>query len=155
MASSNARAGRIAHVGTRLCRVGVGPAVAFTLADRGRDLAHVVAVVAVLGKRHRAAGELLVAGVRRLAQHLHLVAGVVHVVLALDGVTGGGEEARQRIAGDRAARVADVERTRRIGAHELDLYARPPTDRPSDRTHHQRARSRRDTTTSTPARSGS
>ncbi len=85
-------------------------------------------MVAVLGERHGAVAELGVAGVRRRAEHLHLIAGVVDVVLAIDGVAGGREQARERVAGDRAAGVADVQRSRRVRAHELDLHAAAAAD---------------------------
>ena len=82
----------------QLLDVHVGGAV-----DRGGQLGHVVAVIAVLGR-------LLAArpGADRLAEAAHLSAGVVHVVLALHAVPGVLEDAAERVAVRAVAR-----RTRR------------------------------------------
>ena len=67
-------------------------------------------------------GELKVALGHRVAEDVHLVAVVVHVVLALDRVAGVLEHARERVAERRPAAVADVERAHGVGRHELHLH---------------------------------
>ena len=55
---------------------------------------------------------------------LDLAARVVEVVLARDLVAGRLEHAAQQVAHERAARVADRQRTGRVGGHELDVDLR-------------------------------
>ena len=98
-------------------------AVALGLLEDGRrqiagHLVDVVAVVAVfwdfaaVADRHNGGAEVL-----------DLAAEIVEVILPSDLVSGGGEDAAQQIAGECAASVADVERTRRVGRYELDVDA--------------------------------
>ncbi len=76
----------------------------------------VVAVVAVLGDLAAFAN-----GHDRCAEILHLAAEIVEVVLALDLMAGGRQDAAQEIAGEGAPSIADVERPGRVGRHELDV----------------------------------
>jgi len=62
------------------------------------------------------------AGVDRLPEQARLGVLVVDVVLALHGVAGEGEHARDRVAQDHAAAVADVQGPGRVHARELDLH---------------------------------
>ena len=101
----------------------VGERVAVLAHDVGGVGRDVLAVVAVLGHLGVAAERLEVARLDRGAEPVHLPAGVVEVVLALDGVAGGLEQARDRVAEHGVARVADVQRPRRVRAHELHLDA--------------------------------
>ncbi len=57
------------------------------------------------------------------AKSRDLVAEVVDVVLARDAVARRLEQARDGVAEDGAARVADVQRPGRVGAHELEVDA--------------------------------
>ena len=105
----------------------VGEGVAVGGHDVLGDVDHVGACVPILGHRGLAAEGLEVARLHRGAEPIHLRAGVVEVVLALDGLAHRLEQARDRVAQDRVARVPDVQRARRVGAHELHLH--PPSRR--------------------------
>jgi hypothetical protein len=77
-----------------------------------------------LGRRRRGAAELLeVARLHRLAEHAHLAAAVVEVVLARDVVAGRLEQARDRVAEHGLASVSERERAGRVRRHELHLHA--------------------------------
>ena len=76
----------------------------------------VVAVIAVVG--HRLAQRQRANG---LGQPHDLAAVVVDVVLARDGVAAEGEDAGERVTVGGLAGVPDVERSRRIRGHELDV----------------------------------
>src|SRR5439155_3456957 len=81
-----------------------------------RELRDVVAPIAVLGR--------LLPTSRRLdglAEPVHLRAGVVVVVLALDLVAGEGEQSRDGVAVGAVARRRDGDRPRRVRGHHLDL----------------------------------
>ena len=95
-----------------IVRLHVGRAV-----DPLRQLGHVVAAVAVLRR-------LLAPGARpdRLAEALHLAAGVVHVVLALHTVARAREDAGERVAVRRVAGRRDRHRPGRVRAHELEVH---------------------------------
>ena len=86
--------------------------------DLRRQVAHVGAAVGLLGQRlaspERHDGRAEVA---------HLGAEIVEVVLAGDRVAGRLEDPAQQIAHERAARVADVERSGRVRGYELDVHA--------------------------------
>ena len=84
--------------------------------ELGREVGHVVALVAVLGER-------LAAMQRRdgCAEDADLAARIVEVVLARDALAAGLEDAAEQVADERAARVADVQRPGRVGRHELDV----------------------------------
>ena len=98
----------------------VGVAVADLLPHRLGDGHDVVAGVAVLGHRGRAAGQLAVARRHRGPEQPHLAAEVVDVVLARDAVPRELQDPPQRVAVGRLARVAHVGRARRVGRHELE-----------------------------------
>src|ERR1035437_9391164 len=94
------------------------------LLGRGQDLGrqlpgHVVDVVAVVA----IFGEVAALSNRhdRGAQVLDLAAEVVEVVLALHLVAGRGQHSAEKVAGEGAAGVADVERPRWVGRDELDV----------------------------------
>ncbi len=95
------------------------------LEDVPRDLDDVLPVVPVLGHLRVAAEQLQVPGLDGGPEPVHLPARVVEVVLALDGPARGLEHAGERVPERGVACVADVERTRRVGADELDLHALP------------------------------
>ena len=57
------------------------------------------------------------------AQVIELAAGVIEVVLARDLLPAGFEDPAQEVTDERSPRVADRERTRRVGRHELDVDA--------------------------------
>ena len=88
-----------------------------------------VALVALLGHRRVEAEPLPVAGGERLAEAGHLGAVVVDVELAGDVVADEGEDAAERVAVRRVARVADVQRTGRVDADELDVHLLAPVRR--------------------------
>ena len=84
----------------------------------------VLAPVAVVRHRHvRPAERLRVPGEHGAVEDLHLVARVVHVVLARDVEPGSRERAGEPAAEHCAARVTDVHRPGGVYAHELDLHA--------------------------------
>ena len=90
------------------------------------DFHEVGALVAVLRQRHvRPAECLRVPREYGAVEQLHLVARVVHVVLAGDVESGSCERTREPAAEHSAAGVAYVHRAGGVHAHELDLH--PPT----------------------------
>jgi len=88
------------------------------------EVDHVGALVPILRQLHGLARDGAVARLHRGAEELELrvVRPVVHVVLALNLVAAGIEKRRQGIAIRAATRVADVDRSHRVGAHELHLH---------------------------------
>ena len=98
-------------------------AVALALAHLFGQFGHVLAAVAAVGDGGLAPEEAQVAGVQRLREEGRLRARVVHVVLALDRVAGGGERGGERVADGGAAPIAHVQRSRGVGGDELDLRA--------------------------------
>jgi hypothetical protein len=78
-------------------------------------------VVPVLRRLDLAAEELEVPGLDRGPEPIHLSPGVVEVVLALDRPPGRLEHPGQGVAEGGVAPLPDVERARRIRAHELHL----------------------------------
>ena len=116
------------HVGRR---GGHGLAVALAdLVDQAvGDLEQVVALVAVVGQRHLDPQALRVARRQRLTELHHLGAEVVDVELARHFVTGEGEQTAERVAHRRVAGVANVQRTRRVDADELDIDLLPAVGR--------------------------
>ncbi len=99
---------------------GSGPLL---LEDVPRDLGDVLPVVPVLRHVGLATEQLQVPGLDRGPEPVHLPARVVEVVLALDGPARGLEHPSERVAERGIASVADVQRTRRVRADELDLRA--------------------------------
>ena len=81
-------------------------------------------MVAALGNGERLAHALADPGLDRERELLHLLAGVVDVVLALDVHAGGSKQARDGIPDGRCPRAHDVQGARRVRAHKLDLDAR-------------------------------
>ena len=96
------------------------------MADLGqvtlRDLANVLAVVAVFGKRRRLAQQFLGARTHRDREILDLLARVVVIELARHRVALRREQAADRIAQRRLPAMADVQRTRRVGGYEFDHH---------------------------------
>ncbi len=99
------------------------PSVPLQIDDPLGNLSDVLAVVPVLGERHRAPEKLEVARAGRLGQELHLPACVIEVVLACDLVAGALEQPRDRVAQHRLPPVPDREGAGRVRAHELHLHA--------------------------------
>ena len=69
----------------------------------------------------RLAQRLKVTEIGGAGQNVDLCAGIVDVVFARHFVAAGREKLCQRIAKDRAADVADMERPRRVGGHIFDV----------------------------------
>ena len=112
---------RLAHVGDHQLDATAGESVDVHVGgpfDLARQVRDVVAAVAVLG-------HLLAARPRqdRLAQLAHLAAVVVDVELARDLMAVEGQQAGQRVAVRRVARVPHVHRAGRVGGDELDVDA--------------------------------
>ena len=82
-----------------------------------RERGDVVAVVAVLGRLLATAD-----GLDRRAKAVHLPAGVVVVVLALDRVPGEREQPGDAVAVGAVPGRRDRHRARRVGGHHLDLH---------------------------------
>ena len=90
--------------------------------ERLADRLQIVAGIEPLGDRADVLAErLAVAQEGRAGEHVHLGAGVVDVIFARRLPAGEGEEARQRVAEHRAARVADMHRPGRVGADIFDV----------------------------------
>jgi hypothetical protein len=94
-------------------------AVAVFHANDARDVVNVVAAVAVVRETDAFAAQLQVAQPDADGQDVHLAAVVVDVILTLHAVAGGSEDAGQARAVRRAAAMADVQRTGRVGGDEL------------------------------------
>ena len=97
--------------------------------EPARDVADVIALVAVLGEVRRASELFEVPAPYRGGEDLHLPAGVVEVVLALHAVPRPLEEPGESVAEDGVAAVTDGERPGRVCAHELDLNDSATTHR--------------------------
>jgi len=98
--------------------------VAVAVDDALRRVDDVLAVVAVLRERDLLAEQLEVARIDGAREVVHLVAGIVDVVLALDRIARCAQQVDESRAGSRAAAVADVQQARRVGADVLDLDLR-------------------------------
>ena len=85
-----------------------------------RELPHVVAVVSVHGRIFSPPDRI-----DRGPKAVHLRAGVVVVVLALNRVTRECEHSRERVPVGRVSCVRDVDRTGRVRRDHLDLEALP------------------------------
>ena len=95
----------------------------FRRRELAAQLIDILAVVAVLGDLGRTSQVAQVARVHRGSEAVHLTAGVVVVVLALHGPSGGIEQTRDRVAKHGVPRVPDVQGPGRVRAHELHLDA--------------------------------
>ena len=91
----------------------------------GREIDEVLARVAVLRQRDRLAQRLAQARLERARERLELVAGVVDVELRRHRRALRPQEARERIADRRRARVDDHQRAGRVGRDELEADALP------------------------------
>jgi len=89
----------------------------------GHEIDKVLARIRVLGKLGRLAERLAQPHVHGAREGLELIAGVVDVELALDGVALRAEDAREGVPHCRRPRVDDDERTRGVGGHELEEHA--------------------------------
>ena len=92
------------------------------LEDVPGEVLDVRAVVAVLGDLRLSAHELQEPRLDRGAEPVHLAAGIVEVVLPLDGPPGGLEQPGEGVADRGVPRVSDRERPGRVRAHELHLH---------------------------------
>ena len=84
---------------------------------RAPQLGDELAWIAVFGN-----GLTVLAGEHARPEPTHLPAGVVHVVLAGDDVTGAGEQAGERVAVARKPTVPDVQRAGGVRGDELDHH---------------------------------
>jgi hypothetical protein len=90
---------------------------------RARDRLHVVALVAIRRKRELLGAQLEIAQPHAQCEDVHLPAGVVDVILALHAEADRSQQARERRAVRGLAAVTDVQRSGRIGGHELQEHA--------------------------------
>ena len=95
--------------------------IAIAVDDALRRVDDVLAMVAVFRERDLLAEQLEVARIDRAREIVHLIAGIVDVVLALDRIARCAQQVDECRAGCGAAAVADVQQARRIGADVLDL----------------------------------
>jgi hypothetical protein len=100
----------------------VTQAIAFLRTQAAGDVHYVIALVAVVGEAHGDAAELQVTQPHRHREDVHLAAGIVHVVLALNPMAGGLQQVRDRGAVGRASAMADMQGAVRIGRDELHLH---------------------------------
>ena len=89
--------------------------------QRSRDVADVVALVAVFRELGWMSDLLEISGPHGVSEHLHLTPGVVEVILPLHAVSRTREQSSHRVAQNRVAAVADRERAGGIGRDELHL----------------------------------
>src|SRR5439155_23750620 len=87
------------------------------------DLRHVIARITAFGELNFFAERFAVARHDGKPESVHLIAGVVHIVLALDVKPRRLMQARQHVADHRHAAVTDVQRAGGIDAGEFDLDA--------------------------------
>ena len=85
-----------------------------------RNLAHVLALVAVGGKGRACACRLAHAGLDRKREIRDLRAGIVVIVFPMDAVALRFHQARDRISNRRGAPMAHMQRTGRIRRNEFD-----------------------------------
>ena len=99
------------------------------------DGLQIVAGIEALGDRADVLAErLAVAQEGRARQHVDLAAGVVDVIFARRLAAGEDKQACERVAEHRAARMADMHRPGRIGAHIFDIDRPFPARRPGPET---------------------
>ena len=91
--------------------------------DLSGDVEHVIAQITLVGNLRLSAAGLQVTDVDGLVEELHLSSGVVDVVLPLYVVAGRRQDIGERAAQHGPARVADMDRTRRVHTHKFDLDA--------------------------------
>ncbi len=109
--------------GLQALLVGHGePFVAVAVDNLLGDILHIGAAVAGLGHLHVAAEQLLVAHAHRVAEHVHLVAVVVDVVLLVHVVAAVAHDARHGIAERCPTAVAHVEGARGVGRHVFQVH---------------------------------
>ena len=96
--------------------------IAVLLLNFGGDLLDVIARITAFGEIDFFPERLAIARQDGEAEIIHLVAGVVDVIFALDIKAGGLVQARQHIADHRDPAVTDVQRPGGIDAGELDLH---------------------------------
>jgi hypothetical protein len=101
---------------------GAHVALAVRCRDGGGHVVHVIALISIGRKRHHHRLHLEVAQPGGQRQDVHLPAGVVHIVLALDVETRGREHVGQACAVGGAAPVPHVQRPGWIGRYEFDLH---------------------------------
>ena len=88
--------------------------------QRARDRQDVLRAITIRGKGHALARELEVSQVHADREDVDLPAGIVDVVLAIDGVPGGLEQVAERRTIGGAAAMADVHGAGGVGGDELD-----------------------------------
>ncbi len=122
--------GKVAH---RLQPLGFGSIEPLLPVSRGQRPAGFDQVLArvepVRDRPDRLAQSLAIAQMGRAGEQVHLRAGVVDVVLALDPKPGFGQQCRERIADHGAAAVADMHRPGRVGRNEFDIDPLAAADR--------------------------
>ena len=106
-----------------LTRIPIEIAIPLPFHQLGGQVFDVIPAVAALGKFHRLAQELPVAQENGFPQIIHLVPRVIDIVLAEDPVTDSRKNIRHDIADNGAPRMADMERSRGVGADEFHLDA--------------------------------
>ena len=100
------------------------------------DRFEIVARIEALGDRADVLAQgLAVAEVGRARQDVDLAAGVVDVIFARGLAAGKDQEAREGVAEHRAARMADVHRPGRVGAHIFDVDRPLRARRPGPEAH--------------------
>ena len=85
------------------------------------QVADVIPPVAALGELRRLAQQFPVAQQNRFSQVAHLVSRIVDVIFTENLIADGRKDVRHDVAHDRPARMADMERSRGVGADELHL----------------------------------
>ena len=106
------------------------PSASVALGKRTADCREVLAGIQALGNgSDRFTQGFSVAQAGRSREHVDLSARIVDVILALHAEPSLGEQRGQRIPDHRAAAVADMHRTRRVGGNEFDIDALAATDR--------------------------
>ena len=113
--------GALAEVLHALLRVGIEPLVAVLIDDGLRDILHVRACVARLGHLNVAAQQLLVTHGHRLAEVVHLRAGVVDVELFEHVVARMAHNARRGIAQSGPAAMTHVQGTGGVRRDVLEV----------------------------------
>jgi hypothetical protein len=99
----------------------VAVGVAVVAVEAGGDVPDIIAAIAVGGKAQVLAAQFQVAQPHRGGEDVHLPAGVVDVILAMDRKADRRQQVRHHGAIGRAPAMADVQGTGGIGGDELDL----------------------------------